>query len=53
MGDGLTARHLGFRTLLIDMDPLFVTRRVRELVDAILRYLDPVADPDFGADGGL
>ena len=49
MCNGLAARHLGFRTILVDMDPLFVAGRIREVVDAILRDLDPVAGADFGA----
>src|SRR5262249_7157255 len=49
VGDSLAARHLSARALLIDMDPLLVTGRFRELVDAILRHLDPVADADLGA----
>src|SRR4051812_29378268 len=52
MRDSLAARHLRFRALLIDMDPLLVAGRIRKLVDAILRNLDPVADADLCADGG-
>src|SRR6201999_3654450 len=48
--DGLAARHLLFGPVLVDMDPLLVAGRFRELGDAILRDVDPVARPDFGAD---
>ena len=39
------------RPLLVDMDPLLVTGRFRELVDTVLGDLDPLADADLGADG--
>ena len=53
MGDGDAAGQFLLRALLIDMDPLLVTGRFRKQVDPLLRNLDPVADADLGADGGL
>jgi len=50
MRDGLAAWHFRFRAFLVDMNPLLVAGRVRKLVDAVLRHLDPVADADLGAD---
>ena len=37
MRDGLAARHLHLCTFLNDVDPLLVTGRLRELVDAVLQ----------------
>jgi hypothetical protein len=53
MRDGRTARQLTFGTFLIDMNPLFVAGGIGKPVDALLGYLDPVADPDLAADGGF
>ena len=53
MGDGGAAGQLFLRALLVDMDPLLVAGRFRELVDSLLRDFNPVAHTDFGADGGF
>jgi hypothetical protein len=50
--DGLAARRLLGSALLVDVNPLLVAGRLRELVDAVLRDLDPVADADLGPDSG-
>ena len=47
MGDGLAARHVLLGPLDIDVNPLVITRRLGELVDPVLRNLDPVANPNF------
>src|SRR5258708_35566994 len=47
VGDGLAARHVLLRALDVDMDPLVIAGRLGELVNAILRNLDPITDPNF------
>src|SRR4051795_10680162 len=46
-------RHLSRRALFVDVNPLFIAGRFCEPVDAVLCNLDPVADPDFGANRRL
>src|SRR4051812_16896486 len=53
MCDGLAARHLRLCTFLIDVDPLLVTGRLREFIDAILGHLNPLADADLRTNCGL
>src|ERR1051325_7082669 len=47
MRDGLAARHLAFRPLDIDMNPLVVACGIGELVDLLLGYRVPVAGADL------
>src|SRR6185295_13956267 len=53
VGNGAAAGQLLFRALLVDVNPLLVAGRFRELVDSLLRDLDPVACADLSADGGF
>lgn len=53
MRDGGATWQLLLRALLVDMDPLLVAGRFRELVDSFLRDFDPVARADLGAEGGF
>src|SRR5687767_1993271 len=53
MGDGGAAGQFLLGALLIDMNPLLVAGRFREEVDPLLRYLDPFAHADLGADGSF
>jgi hypothetical protein len=46
---GVTERRLARRTLRIDVDPLRIVDRIRELVDHMLRDGVPVADRHFMA----
>ena len=46
MGNRRTERT-ALGALHIYVNPLVVAGRIRELVDALLRYDDPVADSDF------
>jgi len=48
--DGRLERRLERGARGIDMDPLMIARCVGELVDSLLRDLEPVADGDFVAD---
>ena len=43
-------RRLGRRARRVDVDPLVIAGRVGELIDALLRDLEPVADGDLLAD---
>src|SRR5260370_7898248 len=43
VGDGGATWQLLLRALLVDMNPLLVARRFRELLDSFLRNLNPVA----------
>src|SRR4051794_21669216 len=45
--------HLSRRALFVNVNPLFITGRFCEPVDAVLGNLDPIADPDFGANRRL
>jgi hypothetical protein len=47
----LPARHSAFACSWSTWT-LFIAGRIGELVDAVLRHLDPVADIDLRADGG-
>ena len=47
MSDGGSIRRLPLRALRIDMNPLMVVGGVRELVDALLRDLQPFRDGDL------
>lgn len=53
MSDGGGAWRFSPGALLIDVDPLLVAGRLRELVDPLLRHLDPVADADLGLERRL
>jgi hypothetical protein len=51
--DRLAARHLAFRALDIDVDPLMITRRLGKLVDHRLIDEHPFAGAELLADVGL
>ena len=51
MCDGFAARQFLLRPILVDVDPLLITRGFSEFIDAVLSDLDPFAGADFGAAG--
>jgi hypothetical protein len=46
-------RQLTRRPLYVNMDPLFIPGSLSKLIDALLCYFDPIADPNFSPDSGL
>jgi hypothetical protein len=40
-------RQLTRRPLNVNMDPLFIPGSLSKLIDALLCYFDPIADPNF------
>ena len=51
--DGLATRQLFPGAVLVDMEPLLVTGRLRKAVDAILSDFNPFAGSDLGANRSL
>src|ERR1700722_9157994 len=49
MGDGGPIGRVPLRAFTIDVNPLMVLRRIRELVDALLRDLHPIRDGDLAS----
>jgi hypothetical protein len=47
------AKRSGLGALHVDVNPLMVIGRIRELVDSILLHREPVAVPEVLADGVL
>jgi hypothetical protein len=51
VGNGLASGQFLLGALLVDVNPLLVAGCLREQIDTILGYLDPVADADLRAEG--